>query len=794
MITFLFLFYTMEKTTALLKVALRQNALYIPDSMVAQRAIQPGTLELVAALRRHGFGVSEDLLHAINGTNNEYRQLVVRTIKQILNVKLNWAPLIKNWQVPTGESAVDHIITAFYNQFPDLVKNDDYICYWYDYDDYYEANDIKYYNREYFTPKHERFLACGHYIPYGTFPLWRYNGCPFCGTPFQLGKIESTEQGSKLKILDLWREHDANAYYQNLLASKTALDATQVDSLKRLLPYFSVDKKTTIEMKETLILVVDSYLLSEGNEVAAGACFRTPTDILRYLWYKKTGFLQLLPPKTIVTKNAKNYSHIVYPLNKSEEAKIEAREELRLKYSRKECARVARWLNTLPLSAEKACELMHPKREMWVRFIRALRLAEYSKKKGFEKLAMLLDVFYHQKYEVWQSKVQQAYLNVDTDTVLGYLKERPSQFARSLFATMLWVGTEATIAAFKEVIDQVPMRLLFTLNNYADLYFTPHGTRSVKIITGDYVEVPKNQWVNLGYNEEQLAQMKTAIEELCLWVIRRKFATYPNPHKTIFIDEQLYHLPLPIGDRSTTIHDFNATLMGTKFPLEGNEVRLFMQWGKDLPAQHLDMDLSCHIIFEEGCKMKKDICFFDRLTATGCQHSGDIRSIPNKVGTAEYINIDVNILRRKKAKYVTFVCNAYSNGALSPNLVVGWMDSKHKMKVSERTGVAYDPSTVIHQVRITQPLQKGLLFGVLDVEKKEIIWLEVPFQGQVANDLSLSTVKALLSKLSAKTTIGNLLTLKAEAQGLQVVSDKALADEVYDRQWVAQGNVSAFLT
>ena len=68
----------------------------------------------------------------------------------------------------------------------------------------------------------------------------------------------------------------------------------------------------------------------------------------------------------------------------------------------------------------------------------------------------------------------------------------------------------------------------------------------------------------------------------------------------------------------------------------------------------------------------------------------------------------------------------------------------------------------------------------------------MPFQGQVANDLSLSTLKALLSKLSAKTTIGNLLTLKAEAQGLQVVSDKALADEVYDRQWVAQGNVSAF--
>ena len=456
-----------------------------------------------------------------------------------------------------------------------------------------------------------------------------------------------------------------------------------------------------------------------------------------------------------------------------------------MKYSRIECMRVARWLNALPLSAEKSCELMHPKREMWVRFIRALRLAEYSKKKGFEKLATLLDTFYNQKYEVWQGKVQQAHLNVDTDAVLGYLKERPSQFARSLFATMLWVGADDTIIAFKEVIDQVPIRLLFTLNNYADFYFTPQGTRPVKIITGDYINAPKNQWI-IGYNEEQLSQMKTAIEELCLWAIRRKFAAQPNPHKTIFIDEQLYHIPLPIGDRSTTIHDFNATLMGTKFPLEGNEIRLFMQWGKDLPAQHLDMDLSCHIIFDEECRMENEMCFFGKLTAMGCQHSGDIRSIPNKVGTAEYINIDVNTLRQKKAKYVTFVCNAYSNGALSPNLVVGWMDSKYKMKVSERTGVAYDPSTVIHQVRITQPLQKGLLFGILDVEAKEIIWLELPFQGQVANDLSLDTVKALLDKLNAKTTIGNLLTLKSEAQGLHIVNDKTIADEVYDMRWAAK--------
>ena len=769
----------MEKITALLKVALRQNALFVPDTMPSQKAIQPGTLELVAALRKHGFGLTENLLHAINGTTNEYRQSVVKVIKEVLHVKLNWAPLIKNWEVPTGEGFIDHLITAFYNQYPHLIKSDDYFDYLYE-ESYKKEN-----HKEPFTPKHERFLACGHYIPYGTFPLDRYNGCPFCGTPFELGEIEYQGQGSKLKILDLWREAEANTFFQNLLSSKTALDATQSDSLKLLLPYFSVAAETHIGMKETLVLVVDSYI-AQGKEAEAGACFSSPTDILRYLWYKRTGFLQIVEPKTIMKKDTKNNYHIVRSLDLSMTVKERAQKELKLKYSRQECARVARWLNALPLSAEKACEIMHPKREMWVRFIRALRLAEYSKKKGFEKLATLLDVFYNERYEVWQAELNAAYLNMDSEKAFTLLKQRPGVFARSLFACMLWLGADDTLSAFKEIIDQVPTRLLFTLNTYADLYFSKEGKRSVQTIMGTRVEIPKHPLVVESYNEEQLAEMKAKIEDLCLRTIQHQFAKEENKNHFIYIDPQLYHIPLPIGDRSHNVHDFNATLMGTRFPLEGNEIRLFMQWGKDLPAQHLDMDLSCRIIYQD----RSDICYFGQLTTLGCQHSGDIRSIPDKVGTAEYINIDVNTLRQHKAKYVTFVCNAYSCGALSPNLVVGWMDSKYKMKVSERTGVAYDPSAVIHQVRITQPLQKGLLFGVLDVEAKEIIWMELPFQGQVAQALSISGVNALLEKLNSKFTIGNLLKLKAEAQGLQIENDPTLADEVYDMQWAGQGKVS----
>jgi len=142
----------------------------------------------------------------------------------------------------------------------------------------------------------------------------------------------------------------------------------------------------------------------------------------------------------------------------------------------------------------------------------------------------------------------------------------------------------------------------------------------------------------------------------------------------------------------------------------------------------------------------------------------------------------LNELNRVGAEYVAFTCNAYSNGTISPNLVVGWMNSAYPMKISERTGVAYDPSCVQHQVRIFQSLQKGLVFGVLKVKEREIVWLEIPFGGQTILSLDTQTIEKYLDKLEAKTTVGELLTVKAQAQGLKLV-DIPEADEIYTREW-----------
>lgn len=730
--------------TNLLKVSIRQNAIFIPqDQIVASKEnLTQTTLALTVNLRKLGYTVSEELLHAMNSMAPNQAITIFDTMKEVLGINQNWAPLVKGWDTPTGETRLDHIITFF-------------------------ANAIK-------SNKGLR-LQCGHLIPENTFPMERYNGCPFCGTPFQLSKIENFSQGSKLKVLELWTEDDLAKYFKDLLESRTALDATQVDSLKILVGELPLPD-AEITMKETQIVVLDA-LIESGESEKGQQFIVTPADILRYLWYKKTGFLQIVEPKTIIKRTALNNAHITPFLDKSQKAKTDIKTELKLKYNRAECKMVATWLNNLNIDVEKACEIMHPKRGMWVRFIRALRLAEYAKRPGFEYLKELMDIFYNQVYTVYQGEIEQSRIKMDAEKAFTLLKQRPGLFARSLFANMLWFGDDETLVAFEEVMDKVPMRLLFTLNMYAETYFDPNAHRMAKPLGGTAKRIGANKLVGI-YTDDQLKTMISKVEDLCVKAVSNRFEQIPTESKTMYIDPMLFNIPLSIGDRSETIQDTSCALMGTRFSVEGNAVRLFMQWGKDLPAQHLDMDLSCHIAFYD----KTTVCSYYNLVAPGAKHSGDIRSIPDKVGTAEYIELDINELTRVGAQYVIFTSNAYSNGAISPNLVIGWMNSAYPMKISEKTGVAYDPSCVQHQVRVSKGLSKGLVFGVLEVATREIIWLEMPFGGQTVANMSVKNVEALIAKLKSKTTIGNLLTIKAQAQNIKII-DTESADETYTMQW-----------
>lgn len=758
----------------LLRIALRYRAIYLdidPKEIDLETKPTPAVLAFVARLRENGFSVNEDLLHALCMVSATELAGITAVIDDVMGVKLNWATLVKGWNVPTGETRADHLITFFANLIGGAKAGLEGCT-----------------------------LPCGCFIPEGTFPLERYTGCPFCGTPFTTANFVYKGQASKLKELRLFTEEDLKQVYHSLLASPTPLDATQKDSFEKLIDIYGLPDNVEISMKETAMLAV-KHLVANGQQAQAQALLKTPTDILRYLWYEKTGYVQIIEPRTLIAQARRFYYHmfgpldeskyIFGPLNQSEYAGKEMKEKLKLKYNRKHCQCVASWINNLALSPQQATENMNAKRGMWVRMIRALRLGEYSRRKGYEHLADILDAFYRQEQPTWLGILQQARNNRDTQTVLQMLKQRPGLFARSLFATMLRFGCEETMEAFEQVTDQMPSRLLLSLGNAAEKYFDPDATRTVHPITGYTISISKNKLLSL-YSPADLRAMVARVKQCYILSLKHSFAAQATKARTIYIAPSLFDIPISVGDRSATIQDTSCALMGTRFPVEGDAVRLFLQWGKGLHAQPLDMDISCHIAFENG---KTEDCAYYRLKATGAKHGGDIRAIPEMVGTAEYIELSLPELAEAGAKYVTFTANAYSCGALSPNLVVGWMNSAYPMKVSEKTGVAYDPSCVQHMVRISESnLSRGLVFGVLDVDEREITWLEMPFISQNIQGCDFTAVNALLQRLRNKLSIGQLLEIKAEAQHLSLAPSPDEADEAYTYEWALNpAEVSALL-
>ena len=86
------------------------------------------------------------------------------------------------------------------------------------------------------------------------------------------------------------------------------------------------------------------------------------------------------------------------------------------------------------------------------------------------------------------------------------------------------------------------------------------------------------------------------------------------------------------------------------------------------------------------------------------------------------------------------------------------------------------------------------MFGVLDVDEREITWLEMPFISQNIQGCDFTAVNALLQRLRNKLSIGQLLEIKAEAQHLPLAPPPDEADEAYTYEWALNpAEVSALL-
>lgn len=740
-------------------VALRQNSVYIPDDLAGDASfseIKPNTLFALGQLRQFGFSLTERALRGFNRLSPEQQGKVLELLSKIYAVNMNWTPLVRDWLVPTGQTWVDMFYTFLYNVA-----------------DYAEGG----------TYPGTR-LKCGHLIPDGVFDLPRYNGCPFCGKPFETSDTVNFGGSPETRLLDSMGDKAMASLMRNLVEMRTPLDATQLASLRTLLNYYPLPDDVDIRMKETLVAVM-YFLVDAGKPERLLGLVKSPADVLRYLWYCHTGQEKVIRPATLVKLSEFDWLRFCPSLDE-DTARIasERLKSLRLHFPRK-LGRIVAWLfNTMEMPAEEMCRIMHPQREIWVHMFRALHLPEYARRKGSGKLARVLDRFYRGDYLVPQGAVDKARAAGDFKTTMELLRLRPGAFARQLFANMLYFDADKVVDEFRKVIPDLSTRLVISLGNAAQNYFNPNFSRPVRIITGRVVQVMKNPLL-ASYTDAQLQDMIIMVKGLLNDALSIKYGMMPSPAAGhIFIDPVLDNCVMPVSDRSISVQDVGSALPGMVFPVKGDKVRLFLYWGEGMPAQALDLDLSALILYDGDARS----CDFRQLTRPGAQHSGDIRWIPDNVGTAEYVELDLRKLLKSGARYVVFSATNYSGGPLPANTRIGWMSSKYRMKVSEENGVAFDPSCVQMMIRLPEnTVSRTMHFGILDVEKKEITYVEYPDNQQVVGE-GAEVALSMLEKLKSKLTIGKALHMMAAARGLaevsaeQIAADAALAADtvVYD--------------
>lgn len=544
------------------------------------------------------------------------------------------------------------------------------------------------------------------------------------------------------KVISLGSKEDYEDIFRDLVSSNASLSDTD----KRDLIRFFENKDAVrilpdvIPNKENMATV--SALIFDSHEDKVKQYVRTATDVLRVTAALSEGDVSL-----------------------SENTPFK-------KFTRKERKQILRLLENNCGHIE---EDMLRHKNKWIRVGEILHPAEYSIKypkanEAFHKLRNNI------KIRTFNSELEKAISDNNSNKALSLLKTRPGEFARRLDSLFRKTdGGEEIIKSFSEVVDKVstPVLLQVTAHfknreqvskNPSRVFFPKGRTAKVSVIENKLKSIPQE------YSE--------GVVRVCEEALKERFSSQKYLGK-VYIDEELKNIPIPMTKRSDS-EGLRIMPRGAKEILndETKTVRCFVYW-ENLPEGHkrerVDVDLSS-TMYDKEWNYKGHISWTE-LKDMGCFHSGDITNAFD--GASEFIDINMDALEDQGVSYVLPNINVFTQQKFKdiPNLCTGWM-----MRQAPNTGEIYDPQTVANKVNIVSNSSINVPF-ILDVENRQIIYTDINVKGagyanrveKSKNNLALIG-EAIISQ--PKPNLHELYTLHAEARG-QLCQNKEDADIVF---------------
>lgn len=521
---------------------------------------------------------------------------------------------------------------------------------------------------------------------------------------------------NKMTFLSFGDITDVLSIFQNILSSKTSISPQDRDDIEKIVenyPDFYDYLPIEIPMKENVALVA-KLITDKAPIKVAGAIqkyFKTATDVLRYVVAISDGDISLSKP----TK----FKHM------------------------RRCER--RMVMDLLAGCNDILEDMYRYKNEWLRIGEIVHPSTYTNAK-YCVVRAAFDTLRNEKKPLFlPGKIQLAIQNGNVEQATELLKHRPGDFARQLDKLLRASKDKSfVIKCFNDVADKVSTPVLLQVRQHfigRDItspirVFFPKGN-----LARSYAIKNELQSIDRKYCDD--------IVDICDHALISQYCRR-DPMGNVFIDKDMVNYLVPFSQRSSSKSN-KIVVRGSKMPITdtANVIRAFIWW-TNVNCRYsgmVDIDLSA-TIFDEDWKYLDHVSYTNlRSSLYNACHSGDIVNggDPDGDGVAEFIDIDISVANKLKARYIVFQVYSYRGIAFSqmPNCRFGWMEREYP-----GSGEIFEPSTVEMKTDLVADSVVAIP-AIFDVYERKFIWCDM--------SLNIESVKDSYGGINAESNINNVI-------------------------------------
>lgn len=402
--------------------------------------------------------------------------------------------------------------------------------------------------------------------------------------------------------------------------------------------------------------------------------------------------------------------------------------------------KIRRWflreLNGLLTSWAKCAEFASH-REEWIYVFENLHPGDYATK--YPRVYNAASALRDGTLRTFNSDVEQAFIDGDTNEVVRLLSQRPGLYARSLDRALRndRIDTVKILEGFTAIADQIATPVLLQLYTY---YLRRQLVLGPRVFTIKQENNTKYYGKEDDRNPLRVNDIHLILKTLKLALSARQ-ADKENEEidgMKVWLDESMKKYAIPANNRAAS-DNIQSIPSGSyiEFTPDKDVLRLFTHWKnmdnsvKDswvYSRGRVDIDLSCMIMDAEFNK----ICEYSWRSYRdngdiGLSFSGDVTNAPH--GANEFIDINYKQLlaKRPEARYIVISNNVFTGQPFKdiPECFSGVMFRENLGKHGE----VFEASTVATKFDLNQDGTNMNIAAVVDLVTMRLYYVDQPLQG-----------------------------------------------------------------